>query len=167
MGEPQNTHLDDFVIFGRVQTLPNQLFLSLETPGYLKQIKKIPGTFDPRWSKIIPGDPRRDDLRLSQAQMIADDPKCFQTRWSQMIPDPCDPKWSQMIPDKIISDHPSPGWSQMISDDPRRRDLRWFQTHKVPDDPNAIWGLTLESSWFLGLFEIFGSFVSAELLKTI
>ena len=44
MEEPQNPHFYDFWISGRVQTLPNQLFISLEPPGHLKQIKKIHGT---------------------------------------------------------------------------------------------------------------------------
>ena len=45
MGEPQTPHFYDFRIFGRVPGSPNQLFSSLETPGYLKKLKKIPGTF--------------------------------------------------------------------------------------------------------------------------
>ena len=45
MGEPKNPHFDDFGILGRVQTPRNQLFLSSETPGHLKQIKMIPGAF--------------------------------------------------------------------------------------------------------------------------
>ena len=32
IGEPKTPHSYDFGIFGRVQTLPNQLFLSLENP---------------------------------------------------------------------------------------------------------------------------------------
>ena len=89
-------------------------------------------------------DPRRDDLRWSQTQMIPNDP-----RWSQMVPDnprwsQDDRRWSQMTPG-------DPRWYQMISDqmiseDLRRNDFWWFQIHMVPDDPNAIWGLTLESS---------------------
>ena len=42
MGEPQTPHFDDFGIFGRVTKPQNQLSLSLETPGDLKRIKKIP-----------------------------------------------------------------------------------------------------------------------------
>ena len=42
MGEPQTPHFYDFGILGRVPEPQNQLFLSLETPGHLKQIKKIP-----------------------------------------------------------------------------------------------------------------------------
>ena len=49
MGEPQTPHFHDFRISGRVPGSQNQLFISLETPGYLKQIKKIPGIF----SKIL------------------------------------------------------------------------------------------------------------------
>ena len=45
MGEPQTQHLYDFGIFGRVQTLPNQYYFSLETPGHLKKIKQIHGIF--------------------------------------------------------------------------------------------------------------------------
>ena len=41
MGEPTNPNFYDFGIFGRVQTpSQNQLFLSLETPGYLKKSRK-------------------------------------------------------------------------------------------------------------------------------
>ena len=42
MGEPKNPHLFDFGISQPVTKPQNQLFLSLETPGYLKRIKKIP-----------------------------------------------------------------------------------------------------------------------------
>ena len=42
MGEPQNHHFYDFGIFERVPAPQNQLSLSLETPGHLKQIKKNP-----------------------------------------------------------------------------------------------------------------------------
>ena len=45
VGEPKNPHFCDFGIFEPVTKPQNQLFLSLETPGYLKQINKIPGTF--------------------------------------------------------------------------------------------------------------------------
>ena len=44
MGEPQNRHFYDFGIFGRVQTLQNQLFSSLETPRYLKKSRNNTGT---------------------------------------------------------------------------------------------------------------------------
>ena len=44
MGEPKNHHLVDFGLLGRVLEPPSQLFLSFETPGSLKQIKKVPGT---------------------------------------------------------------------------------------------------------------------------
>ena len=40
MGETQTLHFYDFGICGRVQTLQNQLVLSSETPGHLKQIEK-------------------------------------------------------------------------------------------------------------------------------
>ena len=49
MGEPQTSHFYDFRVFGRVPEPQNQLFLSLETPAYLKQSRKNPGMF----SKII------------------------------------------------------------------------------------------------------------------
>ena len=42
MGEPQNLHFYDLGIFGRVPEPQHHLFLSLETPGYLKQIQKKP-----------------------------------------------------------------------------------------------------------------------------
>ena len=37
IGGPRNPHFYDFGILGRVQTLQNQLFLSLETPGHFKK----------------------------------------------------------------------------------------------------------------------------------
>ncbi len=40
MGEPNNPHFYDFWIFGHVPKPQNQLFLSLETPGYLNKTKK-------------------------------------------------------------------------------------------------------------------------------
>ena len=40
MGETETPHFYDLGISGRVPEPHNQLFLSLETPGYLKQIKK-------------------------------------------------------------------------------------------------------------------------------
>ena len=40
MGELKNPHLYDFGIFGRVPEPQNQYYLSLETPGYVKQFKK-------------------------------------------------------------------------------------------------------------------------------
>ena len=44
--ESPNPQLYDFGILGRVPEPQNhQLCLSLETPGYLKQIKNPPGTF--------------------------------------------------------------------------------------------------------------------------
>ena len=42
MGESQAPHFCDSGISGRVPVLRNPLFLSLEAPGYLKQIKKQP-----------------------------------------------------------------------------------------------------------------------------
>ena len=45
MGEPRNPHFYDFGTFERVPEPHNQLFLSLETPGYLNKIKKFGGTF--------------------------------------------------------------------------------------------------------------------------
>ena len=45
MGESQTPHFYDLMIFGCVQTLQNQLFLSLETPGHLTKNQEIPGTF--------------------------------------------------------------------------------------------------------------------------
>ena len=45
MGGTETPHLYDFGIFGRVPEPQNQLYLSLETPGHLNQIKKTPGTF--------------------------------------------------------------------------------------------------------------------------
>ena len=41
MGEPKSPYFYDFGIFGRVPKRQHQLFLFLETPGHLKQIKKI------------------------------------------------------------------------------------------------------------------------------
>ena len=41
MGEPQTPHSYDFGSLERVPGSQNQLFLFLETPGYLKQIDKI------------------------------------------------------------------------------------------------------------------------------
>ena len=43
MGEPENPHFYDLGTFGSVPERQNQLYLSLETPGQLKQIKNIPG----------------------------------------------------------------------------------------------------------------------------
>ena len=40
MGEPETLHFYDFGILGCVQTHQNQLFSSLETPGYLKRIQE-------------------------------------------------------------------------------------------------------------------------------
>ena len=40
MGESKNPHFYDSGIFGRVPEPQNQYYLSLETPGYLKQFKK-------------------------------------------------------------------------------------------------------------------------------
>ena len=37
MGEPQTPNFYDFGTFGRVPEPRNQYYLSLETPGYLKQ----------------------------------------------------------------------------------------------------------------------------------
>ena len=45
MGEPKNPTFYDFGISGRVPGSQNQLFLSLETPGYLNKIKKNPIRF--------------------------------------------------------------------------------------------------------------------------
>ena len=42
MGETKTPPFYDLGIFGCVQTPQNQVFLSLETPRYFKQIKKIP-----------------------------------------------------------------------------------------------------------------------------
>ena len=42
MEEPQTHHFYDFGIFERVPEPQHQLFLSLETPGQLRQIKKTP-----------------------------------------------------------------------------------------------------------------------------
>ena len=42
MGEAKNSHFYDFGIWGRVPEPRNQLFLSFETPGHLKQIKHPP-----------------------------------------------------------------------------------------------------------------------------
>ena len=44
MGKAQTPHFHDFGILGSVQPPQNQLFLSLETPGHHKQIKKNTGT---------------------------------------------------------------------------------------------------------------------------
>ena len=46
MGEHQTPHFYDFGIFERVLSSHNQLFLFLDTPGHLKQIKKILGRFE-------------------------------------------------------------------------------------------------------------------------
>ena len=40
MGEAQTPHFHDFGIFEPVTKPQNQYYLSLETPGHLKQIKK-------------------------------------------------------------------------------------------------------------------------------
>ena len=43
---------------------------------------------EPRRSPMIPDDPRQDDLRWTKTQMIPDepdDPRWYQTKWSQMI----------------------------------------------------------------------------------
>ena len=45
MGEPQTYHFYDVGTFEGVLSSQHQLFLSLKTPGYLKQIKKNPGPF--------------------------------------------------------------------------------------------------------------------------
>ena len=42
MGEPKNSHSYDFGISGRDPEPQNQLCLSLETPGYLKQVQENP-----------------------------------------------------------------------------------------------------------------------------
>ena len=42
MGEPESPSFYDFRIFGRVPGSQNQYHLSLETPGYQKQIKGNP-----------------------------------------------------------------------------------------------------------------------------
>ena len=42
MREPQTPHFYDFGISGRVPEPQNQYYLSLETPGYLNEIKKEP-----------------------------------------------------------------------------------------------------------------------------
>ena len=42
MGESQTLHFYDFGIFERVPEPQSQLFLSLETPGYLNNVKKNP-----------------------------------------------------------------------------------------------------------------------------
>ena len=41
MGEPETPHVYDVGIFERVPGSRNQLFLSLETPGYLKNQEKL------------------------------------------------------------------------------------------------------------------------------
>ena len=45
MGETKTPHFYDFGIFETVAKPQNQLFVSLETPGHLKQIKKKPKHF--------------------------------------------------------------------------------------------------------------------------
>ena len=42
MGETKTPHFYDFGIFEPVTKPQNQLFLSLETPGHLKQFRQIP-----------------------------------------------------------------------------------------------------------------------------
>ena len=42
MAEPKNPHFYDFGAFERALAFQDQLFLSLETPGHLKQIKEKP-----------------------------------------------------------------------------------------------------------------------------
>ena len=42
MGEAQTPHFYDFGIFEPVTKPQNQLFLSLQTPGHLKESRKIP-----------------------------------------------------------------------------------------------------------------------------
>ena len=46
MGEPKNPHFYDSGFFGRVPELQNQHYLSLETPGYLNESRKFPGTLE-------------------------------------------------------------------------------------------------------------------------
>ena len=46
MVETETPHFYDFGTFERVPGTQHQLFLSLETPGYLKQIKNPPGDFN-------------------------------------------------------------------------------------------------------------------------
>ena len=41
----QNSSFHDFCNFGRAMPFQNQLFLSLETPGYVRKVLKIRGTF--------------------------------------------------------------------------------------------------------------------------
>ena len=45
MGEAQTPHFYDFGIFEPVTKPQNQYYLSLETPGYSKKSRKIPGIF--------------------------------------------------------------------------------------------------------------------------
>ena len=45
MGETENPHFYDFGMFERVLSSQNHLCLSLETPGYFKQIKKSQNRF--------------------------------------------------------------------------------------------------------------------------
>ena len=45
MGELENLHFYDFGISGRVPEPQNQFYVSLGTPRYLTNSKKIPGRF--------------------------------------------------------------------------------------------------------------------------
>ena len=45
MGEPRTFHFYDFWVSEPVTKPRNQLLLSLETPGHIKQIKKYPNIF--------------------------------------------------------------------------------------------------------------------------
>ena len=89
------------------------------------------------------------------SQMIQDETRWSQTKWSQMIPVRDDPRWSRMIPeshvitDEMISDDPRPRWSQITPDDPRwskmilnalrQNDHRWLQAQMMPNDPYPLY----------------------------
>ena len=88
MGETKNLHFYDSGIFERVPERPNQIFVSFETPGYLKQIKKHPSDifericcyqdfgksifcqFWKRWAPNNEEDPSKQFLNISDMRSI-------------------------------------------------------------------------------------------------
>ena len=52
MGELETPSFHDFGISGRVHDSQNQYYLSLETPGYIKQFKKMQKSFQKTCSRV-------------------------------------------------------------------------------------------------------------------
>ena len=86
MGEPKTPHFFDFGMSGRVPKPNKQLFLSLETPGYLKEIKKQSQIilqsyycytfhffwqFSKRRAPANPADPSKEILKILEAGSIS------------------------------------------------------------------------------------------------